>query len=470
MKQVKFGLLAFAAGVAGAYAFYLFGPSNGHTFIERENGSYQLTSNHSVPMTGDFVKASAASTHSVVYIKTLSQNVNSNNFFDFFFNGQQSSTSISSGSGVIFSADGYIVTNSHVINKAKQIEVIHNKRSYIGKVIGTDPSTDLAVIKIDAKDLPPVQMGNSKNLQIGEWVLAVGNPFNLTSTVTAGIVSAKARDIHVVNGRFPLESFIQTDAAINPGNSGGALVNIQGELVGINTAILSQTGSYSGYGFAVPVDIVKKIVKDLIQYGEVQQAFVGFEIADLNTELGQKLKTEDLNGVVITLLRKDSNAEKNGLKIGDIIYKIDDEFVDSRAMFNELIGYRTPGDKIKITYKRGDKTEEANITLTNENGGTGVLKHEIYTAEKIGSELESISFLEKEKLGITSGIRIVSNTNGNLLSRLGMNDGFIITSINSVRISSPQELEDVLSKIRGRVVIEGVNTEGSKGVYSYYLN
>lgn len=470
MKQIKFGLLAFVGGLAGAYAFYLLAPATGHTFIERENSPYQLTSNHSVPMTGDFVKASSASTHSVVYIKTISQSVNSNNFFDFFFNGQQSSTSISSGSGVIFSADGYIVTNSHVINKAKQIEVIHNKRSYIGKVIGTDPSTDLAVVKIDAKDLPPVQIGSSKNLQVGEWVLAVGNPFNLTSTVTAGIVSAKARDIHVVNGRFPLESFIQTDAAINPGNSGGALVNTQGELVGINTAILSQTGSYSGYGFAVPVDIVKKIVKDLIQYGEVQQAFVGFEIADLNTELGQKLKTDDLDGVVITLLRKDSNAEKAGLKIGDIVYKIDDEIVDSRAMFNELIGYRTPGDKIKITYKRGDKTADATITLTNENGGTGVIKHEIYNAEKINAELESISTLEKEKLGVVSGVRIVSNINGNLLSRLGMNEGFIITAVNGVRMTNPQDLEDVISKIRGRVVIEGVNAEGSKGTYSYYLN
>lgn len=221
-------------------------------------------------MNGDFVAASAQSTPSVVFIQTVGTGSYQNHsWFDWFFNGNSQISS--SGSGVIFSDNGYIITNNHVIEKADKIEVIHERRTYQAKVIGTDPSTDLAILKVEAEGLPAVKIGNSKNLQIGEWVLAVGNPFNLTSTVTAGIVSAKARNINVVNSQFPLESFIQTDAAINPGNSGGALVNSKGELVGINTAILSKTGSYTGYGFAVPVDIVVKVVKDLIKYGCVQK-------------------------------------------------------------------------------------------------------------------------------------------------------------------------------------------------------
>jgi S1-C subfamily serine protease len=299
----------------------------------------------------------------VVFIQTVSSGGYQNNWFDWYFNfGTQQQVS-SSGSGVIYSPNGYIITNNHVIEKAEKIEVIHEKKSYKAKVIGTDPSTDLALLKIETENLPAIKTGSSKNLQIGEWVLAVGNPFNLTSTVTAGIVSAKARNINVVNSQFPIESFIQTDAAINPGNSGGALVNVKGELIGINTAILSKTGSYTGYGFAVPVDIVNKVVKDLIKYGTVQKAFIGAEVTELNTNLMEKYKLDDLSGVMVNYIQKDGAAEKIGLKKGDIIFKLNDQPINSKSEFDEYLSYFNPGDKVKITFKNDSKLKE-NMALS----------------------------------------------------------------------------------------------------------
>ncbi len=468
-QHIKTSLIAFSAGIAGAFIFGLFSPRSETTFIERENSPFRFANNQisSTPSV-NFIKASALSTPSVVYIKTTTGSNNDNyNWYDYFFNGR-SGTQISSGSGVIYSKDGYIITNSHVIDKAQQIEVIHNKRSYSAKVIGIDPSTDLAVIKVEATNLPAMKIGTSKTVQVGEWVLAVGNPFNLTSTVTAGIVSAKARDIRVVNSRFPIESFIQTDAAINPGNSGGALVNIEGELVGINTAILSQTGSYTGYGFAVPIDIVKKAVTDLIEFGEVQKSFFGADVADMNTEFAKKLNVVDLDGVFLSQVRAGEAADKAGLKAGDIILKIDGVTVDSRAMFNELISYHRPGDKIKVSYLRENKPSETIVSLTNIEGGTGIIKREIYKADRIGAELENVSKIEKGKLSIGNGVRLYKVTGG-LMSRLGIQEGFIITAINGVKINTPLELEDILANIRGRVTIEGVTNEGGKGYYSYYF-
>ena len=285
----------------------------------------------------DFAEASARSTPSVVYIKTISESQYSgSSWMELFFEGR-TNQQVSSGSGVIYTSDGYIITNSHVIDNATQIEVIHDKRTYKAEVVGTDPSTDLAVLKIEGEGMPAVSLGNSRNLCVGEWVLAVGNPFNLNSTVTAGIVSAKGREINILQSKFPIESFIQTDAAINPGNSGGALVDRHGDLVGINTAILSRTGSYAGYGFAVPVDIVRKVVDDLIEYGEVQKAFFGADVVDVNWEIAEQLKTQELNGVVLSYLQRYGAAEKAGLQKGDIILKIDNEPVNSRSDFEELI-------------------------------------------------------------------------------------------------------------------------------------
>jgi Do/DeqQ family serine protease len=419
----------------------------------------------------DFVEASRTSTQSVVYIKNISERVYRQSFMDMFFGmGGQSAETISSGSGVIFTEDGYIVTNNHVVADADRLEVIHGKNSYDAKLIGTDPASDLAVLKIEAKKLPAVRLGSSKDLQVGEWVIAVGNPFNLTSTVTAGIVSAKARALNIVKDKFPIESFIQTDAAINPGNSGGALINKKGELVGINTAILSRTGSYAGYGFAVPVDIVRKIVDDLIQYGEVQKAFIGASVVDLNADIANRLSLDagNLQGVLVTNVQKSWAADNAGIKVNDIILSLDNVKANSKAEFVELISYRSPGDKIHVRWSSDNKIKEEDLILSNRDGTTGILKSKIYSSEYLGADIEVISKLERDLFDIDNGVKITKLYPGGLLSRLELEKGFIITSINQDEIDTAQKLVDALSRARGKIRIEGVSNSGRKGYYSFY--
>jgi Do/DeqQ family serine protease len=477
MKQsFKTLILSFSAGLAGAYTFHSF-VSEPSLPLTENKGAYQqpmtFASRPTPPLTGDFVAASTLSTPSVVYIKTATT-TRSTDFFDFFFNGGGREQSVvSSGSGVIFTADGYIVTNSHVIENANKIEVVHHKRSYDAKIIGVDPSTDLAVLKIEGKNLPAIKQARSKDVQVGEWVLAVGNPFNLTSTVTAGIVSAKGRDIGILNSQFPIESFIQTDAAINPGNSGGALVNAKGELVGINTAILSRTGSYTGYGFAIPVDIVAKTINDLIQYGVVQKGFIGADVIDLNTQLANELKLDatiasQLNGVIIHYLDASGPAAKAGLRKNDVILKINEEAIEGKSAFNEQLSYYRPGDKIKVSYLRGGNLKDVQLTLTNQEGTTALLKkQDAFTVTGLGAELANVSKVERDRLGIKGGVRVTKLTQG-LISRLGVEEGFIITSINRQPVQSPQEVADLLSNASGRVLIEGMNKNGVGGYYSFY--
>lgn len=471
MKQYfLLGAIGILGGLAGSWAFQHFNHTNERVFVENNTTApyIQSTNMHSASFANEnFVKASALSTPSVVYIKTVTgSEQDASNWMDYFFNNR-SGEEINSGSGVIYAKNGYIVTNNHVINGSSKIEVIHNKRTYSAKIVGTDPSTDLAVIKVEAANLPAIKLGNSKNINVGEWVLAVGNPFNLTSTVTAGIISAKGRDINVVKSRFPLESFIQTDAAINPGNSGGALVNIEGELIGVNTAILSRTGSYTGYGFAVPIDIVDKVVKDLIEFGVVQKAFLGVNVSDINAEIDAK-ETKDLSGVIVTFVDKDGAAGKLGIQKGDIILSVNGNLVNSRSEFEEQINYYRPGDKVKVIFKREDKQIEGAATLTNIDGGTSVVKNEIYKSELLGADFEKVSKLEKDKLRIDAGVRI-AKISGGLMGRLGIEEGFIVTAVNSTKISTPQELEAELKKARGRVTIEGISTQGSRGYYSYFF-
>ncbi|MFN3403681.1 MAG: trypsin-like peptidase domain-containing protein [Cytophagaceae bacterium] len=470
MKKIGlFAFIAFVSGILGALFFSWLKPSETVYVTQNYALNPTLTSDHEprqINLSGDFVAASANSTPSVVYIQTVSSGGYQNNWFDWYFNFGTQQQVASSGSGVIYTPEGYIITNHHVIEKAEKIEVIHEKKSYKAKVIGTDPSTDLALLKVEADHLPAVKIGSSKNLQVGEWVLAVGNPFNLTSTVTAGIVSAKARNINVVNSQFPIESFIQTDAAINPGNSGGALVNSKGELVGINTAILSKTGSYTGYGFAVPVDIVTKVVKDLIKYGCVQKAFIGAEVTDMTSALAEKYKVEDLSGVMVNYIQKDGAAEKMGLKKGDIILKLNDQQINSKSEFDEYLSYLNPGDKVKVTYKTDSKIKDNFTILTNREGTTEMLVKEVVSSETLGASFEPVSKVERDKLGINGGVRISSIKNG-LVRRMGLPEGFIITSINKVTVSSPEELIDILEKIRGRVLIEGVNSNGSRAYYNF---
>lgn len=416
----------------------------------------------------DFILASKASTKSVVYVKTMSQNRYGSSWMEWFFGDGAVQQSISSGSGVIYTHDGYIITNNHVINEATNIEVIIGKKAYEATLVGADPSTDLAVLKVETSGIPAIKIARSKNVEVGEWVLAVGNPFNLNSTVTAGIVSAKGRELNIMKSIFPIESFIQTDAAINPGNSGGALVNLDGELIGINTAILSRTGSYAGYGFAVPSDIVKKVVDDLIRYGEVQKAFFGAEAMDIDSNIATKLETDDYSGVVLSYVQNDGAAGKVGLQKGDIVLKIDNEPIDSRSQFEEVLSYHSPGDQINVTYKRNQKIYQNTITLTNREGTTERLKREIYTSRTLGADLEKVSKVERSLLNIDHGVRVLKVRNG-LISQMDLSEGFIITYINKVAIDDPETLTDILTKIKGRVYLEGVNKQGRVEYYRYYF-
>ncbi|QHT69291.1 trypsin-like serine protease [Rhodocytophaga rosea] len=475
MKQtLKVLVLSFIAGISGAYTFEQFQPDEPKPGVQNQlplqQASNRETYTNALAVTPDFVAASALSTPSVVYIKTASTAYAQQDFFDFFFGGggTREQKVISSGSGVIFTSDGYIVTNNHVIENATTIEVIHSKRSYVAKLVGTDPSTDLAILKIEGKNLPNAKLGRSKDVQVGEWVLAVGNPFNLESTVTAGIVSAKGRNINILSSQFPIESFIQTDAAINPGNSGGALVNAKGELIGINTAILSRTGSYTGYGFAVPVDIVVKSVNDIIKYGEVQKAFMGAEVTDITSETFKQYNLSDYSGTVVTYVEKGGAAEKLGIRKGDVLVKINTEDINSKSAFDEQLSYYRPGDKVKVTFRQAGKIREGEALLTNREGTTEVLKRETFSIEGLGADLETVSKVERDKLGIENGVR-VSNIRSGLMGRLGMEEGFIITAINKRPVTSAKEVVDVLGSMRGRVIVEGIDRRGRGSYYQFSM-
>jgi serine protease Do len=400
----------------------------------------------------DFSQAAAKATQSVVYINSISEGV-SNSYWDWFFGeGSGKQTQVSSGSGVIFSSDGYIITNNHVVQSAERIEVNYNKRVYPATLIGTDPSSDLAVIRISETNLPAISLASSKNVQVGEWVVAVGNPFSLASTVTAGIVSAKGRRIGILEDKFPLESFIQTDAAINPGNSGGALVNRNGELIGINTAILSRTGSYTGYAFAVPVDIAKKVFDDLVKHGIVQKAFFGGNVVDYDYESAKKydLKTDVkvFNGVLLERLEKEGPAIDAGLQLGDIIIKVNGMDVNSQSAFEEELSYRYPGDKITVTYLRDNKTSTATITLVNRNGGTDLIKRTITDAPTLGAQLEPTEY----------GVKVFQIKSNSVLKQIGVPENFTIIAINRVRVKDPEEVMDFFKKFKGRGEIYGVNS------------
>ena len=317
----------------------------------------------------DFTQAAERSVEAVVHVKTKyyrQQYVDP--FYHFFFGRPQQSqqpSAMASGSGVILSNDGYIVTNNHVIESANEIEVVLNdKRTFAAQLIGTDPNTDLALLKIEATDLPTIEIGNSDDLRVGDWVLAVGNPFNLASTVTAGIVSAKARSINILNSDMKIESFIQTDAAVNPGNSGGALVNTRGQLVGINTAIASQTGSYAGYAFAIPTAIMQKVVADLRQYGTVQRALLGIRMLDITQQVKDQLSLESMEGVYVGEVISGSAADKAGMKAGDVIVQVDGRPINASSQLQEQIGRKNPGDQITILVRRGHRSVSLQVTLT----------------------------------------------------------------------------------------------------------
>lgn len=418
----------------------------------------------------DFSLAAERATPSVVFIKTYSERRRSMSWMDHFLGNapSRSRAEIGTGSGVVISKDGYIVTNNHVINRSDEVEVVLAKRTYPAKVIGIDPSSDLALLKIEATNLQPITFGSSDKLRVGEWVVAVGNPFNLTSTVTAGIVSAKGRSIDIMGGQFPLETFIQTDAAINPGNSGGALVNAEGELVGINTAILSETGSYVGYGFAVPSDIVRKIATDLREYGEVQKAFLGARVLEVDEKIADKLKLKRVDGVVIAEVENGGSAEKAKLRRGDIILQVEGMEIHSRSDYDEQMSYFRPGDQVMLTLLRDGKRIERKVTLTNINGTTELIRREVFESRSLGASLEVVPLIERNRLDITGGVRIKDIRHG-FLRRLGIREGFVVTSINNYAIEKPEEFVEIMERIRGRVIIKGITPEGERGYYSFYF-
>ncbi|MFN5910957.1 MAG: Do family serine endopeptidase [Bacteroidota bacterium] len=427
----------------------------------------------------DFTGASENTINSVVHVttKVVKTSFHRDPFQEFFYGPGAGGREFKqygsgAGSGVIISSEGYIVTNNHVIEDASEIEVILNDNSkYAAKLIGADPSTDIAVLKIEGENFQPIRLGDSDGLRIGEWVLAVGNPFNLTSTVTAGIVSAKARNINLLSDRtggstVPIESFIQTDAAVNPGNSGGALVNTRGELVGINTAIASQTGSYAGYSFAVPVNLVQKVMRDLIDYGVVQRGYLGVQIADVNQELKEKEGLPDLKGVFLAKVIEDGSAEKAGLKDGDVILKIGSKEVNSVAELQEEIGRRRPGDKVNVTVRKKNGDEEIKeIVLRNKDGETKLVsKEEIARNFALGATFRELTDKEKKEMNIQKGVKI-SSLNAGKLKSLGLKEGMVITKINNESVESVEQLTSKLNNKNTTGVLLEVLTESGKRDY-----
>jgi serine protease Do len=438
----------------------------------------QLTSFGKNPGNIDFTSAAAASIHAVVHIKTMYQQKSSvyDDFFGGFWNpwGNYNSPTYksepikASGSGVILSDDGYIVTNNHVVQDADSIQVtLNDNRTYDAKVIGTDVGTDLALIKIDETELPYLSYGNSDSVKVGEWVLAVGNPFNLTSTVTAGIISAKARNLNILGKNSSIESFLQTDAAVNPGNSGGALVNTSGQLIGINAAIASNTGSYLGYSFAIPVNIVKKVVDDLLQYGEVQRAYLGVSFEQVDSKLAKEKSLDKVKGLYVTSVLEDGAASVAGIKVGDVVTKIGNADVNSSSELQESVITRRPGDKVVVTYMRAGKEGEVTVTLKNKKGGTDIVKtDDSDVVTMLGATFEDITSKDMKDLGITYGLKI-SKLEAGMLRSAGIREGFIITSIDKKPIKSTEDLTAALKNKTGGVLIEGVYSNGLKAYYGF---
>ena len=430
--------------------------------------------------TPDFVDAAERSVDAVVHIMTKVVR-QSNTYEDFFgallgqiygYPGQtRNNTMVAYGSGVVLTPDGYIVTNNHVVEGADEVEVtFNNKVKKVATVIGTDPTTDLALIKVDASDLPYLTFGDSDNVRIGEWVLAVGNPFNLTSTVTAGIVSAKARNLSILGEGTSVESFIQTDAAVNPGNSGGALVNTKGELVGINAAIASHTGSYEGYSFAIPSNIVRKVVDDLLLYGTAQRGYLGVQIAELTQELADREGLENIEGVYVAEVTEGGAAKLAGMKSGDVITAINGKKVNSTTQLKESVGQYRPGDKIDVEVNRNGHHHHYELTLLNEAGNVDVVKKgdSFYNSE-FGLMLQPINQNDMSRLNISSGLKIVEIRQGRFKNS-GIPVDFVITKVNGIVVNDKTDLENAQKSRRTRrTTIEGVYPNGMNATF-YYNN
>lgn len=496
---VLVGMLSSATTIAG---FKLLDNGSGQNIIFKEAPAETLAKFTSTGtpagMPGDFTYAAETATPTVVHIKSTvvreARDVNAQipeMFREFFgdrgMGRQAPQRGEASGSGVIVSSDGYIVTNNHVIEGSEELEVtLNNQRKFSAKVIGTDPSTDIAVIKIDEKDLQAIVFGNSDAAKVGEWVVAVGNPFDLESTVTAGIVSAKGRGLGIIGQEFarrgqngsnfegdtPLESFIQTDAVVNPGNSGGALVNLKGELIGINTAIASPTGSFAGYAFAVPSAIVKKVSGDIIKYGNVQRGYLGIVLEDLDSRKADELGVKVSEGVYVRDFSEGSAGAAAGIKQGDVVVKVDGVTTNTVPQLQQSIGLHRPGDKVTITVNRDGKEKDIDVTLRNRTGGSEMVKktESSVAMNSLGAQFDNLTTQEKQRLSrykIESGVKI-TDIQGGKLSRAGVSEGFVITKVNGKQVRSVNELKSALADKPGAMVqFEGVYSDAPADVYTF---
>lgn len=467
-------VVAVFGGIIAVFAYSKFVPQKEQiikTVVERPVGFAGLPGDGG-STTVNFVPAAQHSIEAVVHVKTQTERDGYNPLLDFFYGDRYDQTQpiLGFGSGVIISKDGYIVTNNHVVENSDDIFVtLNDKREFKVKLIGLDPSTDLALLKIETEEtFQFIPWGDSDNLKVGEWVLAVGNPFNLTSTVTAGIVSAKGKNIGIIKDQYRMESFIQTDAAVNRGNSGGALVNIKGELVGINTAILSPSGGFAGISFAVPVTIVKKIVQDLIEYGAVQRAILGVNIQDVNADLVKEKDLDKIEGVYVSGVREDGAAQDAGIEMGDVILKINEVAVNSAAELQEQISRYRPNDKVKVEIKRKGKTKLFDVTLRNLQGSTEIVKLDEFD-EVLGARFAELSNKDKSKLRVSNGVKITELNAGKLRAE-GVKEGFVITKVNNQKVTSISDLKRIVKNTTGGVYIEGVYPEGVVAYYAFGLN
>lgn len=487
-KLIPYALVGVMSGATtiGAYTYLNVKDKDlDFNYFAPKNNDAKYASFNMTGVGDDFVKAAKMTVPAVVSIKNFSNRKDrpsQQDLFEQFFGNPFGSSPrqqqtpppnmpTGMGSGVIISPDGYIISNNHVIAGANKLEVVlSNKKSYVANLVGTDPTTDIALLKIEEKGLPYLNFANSDNVEVGQWVLAVGNPMGLNSTVTAGIVSAKGRSIDLLSqqSRTPIESFIQTDAAINPGNSGGALVDPNGELIGINSAISSKTGYYEGYGFAVPSNLARKVVEDIKKFGLVQRGFLGVipldlsdqgQVAAFNQQKRTNIKTGD--GVYLVEVAAKGGAEDAGLRSGDIITKVDNTIVSNYYDLSFAVGSKRPGDKVAVTYLRNGKQNVVNVTLKDQKGGTSVrTKADLTVSERIGADFEPLSDKFKTDYGLNSGVIARNVQEGSEMAKIGVVDNYIVIEVNGKNVNSQKDVDKILQGYTGNVQIKFVDEYG----------
>jgi Do/DeqQ family serine protease len=460
---------AAVGGIIGAFVTIRLLGFSGENYTSIESRQHSVLANYSrdtsynVPQGLNFLEAANKVTPGVVHIRTsYGPGDFSSNPLELYLE----SPARSSGSGVIISDDGYIVTNNHVVEDASNIEVVmNNNQRYFAKLIGTDPSTDLALLKIRANRLPFIRYGDSDKIIPGEWVLAVGNPFDLNSTVTAGIVSAKARNIRILEDKnhLEVEAFIQTDAAVNPGNSGGALVNLRGELIGINSAIATSSGSFQGYSFAIPVSLVKKVMDDLLEFGVVQRGLLGIQIVNVSASIAENFNLDVNQGVYVDHVNKESAAEKAGLQSGDVIIAIEGNEIRSVAELQERVARHRPGKEIQVTYIRNHQRRDVTARLRNFQGLETVQKKEV-KHDLGGIQIEDVPYKELARLQLEGGVRIKEIGSAKWI-QTGIKKGFVIAFIDKVPVDNVEDLNRILDFKKGGILIEGYYPGGQKGTY-----